>query len=244
MKKIIIVLATILIIVITSGLVFISLFGGNLLLDYLQRTIGVEFIYKGRVSGIDTFVFRNASVQDFKVKIPSANLIVACKKAELQFDFSEIISKRAIGVSSTFYKPKFESVSDTKEKKDASVMSFLPGVFSSITGEKNIASLERLYCDLVLFGDTARVRNIIISSSDFILNVKCDLQRNGIIKGDLRAYFSPALVQKLPQEALGMFKESPDPWKMFVISFNVNPKDKFYKIEGDRFRLTIGDEKK
>lgn len=216
--------------------------GGDLLIGYLARSMGIKIFYSNWCNALDAYTFRMAKLNNFELRISGAPVSVQSGDMLIVFDYSKLLSSGAIGVECTLNTPMFKIEKSQGEATETSFFEYIPNEVSSIFGEISGYVFEEFFCNILLRGDRAQIKSCRLFSKDMIIDVDGVISRHGDLDLRIQGFFTQKFIENLPNEALSMFEQEKSGWYSLEVKIKSDTEISFFRVESDRFKLVIGEE--
>ncbi|MCK4463231.1 MAG: hypothetical protein KAU58_02865 [Candidatus Omnitrophica bacterium] len=227
-------------ILLSIAVIFLSLKSGDLLIGYLANSLGFKAFYSNRCGFASTFIFKTAHLKSFVLEATENPLKIKCVNADIKFDYSKTLTKGVIGLRCRFNKPIFSGKSTSGEEA-ATFLETLPSILFSMLGETANLQYDDIFCDLLMYGDTAEILLFTANSRHVIMRVKGKVTTDGQVDVDLKAYFSPEFIANFSDEVKLLLEEETSGWMSFRTGIKSSKEKAFLELDSDRFRLSIGE---
>ncbi len=225
-------------ILLSVAVIFLSLKSGDLLIDYLANSLGFKAFYSNRCGFASAFIFKRVHLKSFVLEAAENPFKIKCASVDIWFDYSKTLTRGAVGLHCRLNKPMFLGES-TSQEKAATFLEILPSILFSMLGKTANLQYDDIFCDLLMYGDTAEILLFTANSRHVIMRVKGKATSDGQVDVNLKAYFSPEFIANFSDEVKLLLEEETDGWMSFRIGIKSSKEKPFLELDSDRFRLSI-----
>lgn len=226
-------------ILLSVAAIFLSLKSGDILIGYLANSLGFRPFYSNRCGFASAFIFKTAHLKSFVLEAKESPFKIKCVNADIWFNYSKTLTKGIIGLHCRFNKPVFSGKS-VSGGETATFPEILPSILFSMFGETANLQYEDIFCDLLMYGDTAEILMFTANSRHVIMKLKGKASTDGQVDVVLKAYFSPAFIADFSDEVKLLLEEETGGWMSFSTGIKSSKEKPFLRLDSDRFRLSIG----
>jgi len=227
------------VLLLTAG-TFVCIFfavSGDILLGRIARSLGFVVTYNNRCTFYDAFIARAVKVNDLKLQVMDEPIYILSKSSTIEFDFSKILKKRAIGLRCSLKDPIFNFKEDNKS---SDLLSYLPREFIALQEKVNWLDMGYLSCGLLLYGETAEITEFLLGSDDVKIYGNGLVEKEKTIDVYIKALFSQKIALVFPEMALAILEDNRNGTKTLEVKLKMDMVNKSVKFHTKYLRFEIG----
>ncbi|MFH1790991.1 MAG: hypothetical protein ABH885_03280 [Candidatus Omnitrophota bacterium] len=221
------------------GMLVVVARGGDILIAYLSKSMGLEVSYSNWVGGIDALLFREGIMDNVDVRIMNTPIRVKSAKAYISFDYGLIVREGTIFLECTLHDAAI-LVTAERANTGFGVIDTLPSALSSVSEDLANTKYDKIICGIALYKDTVDLRQLDIFSKEVVFSVNGIMTKGGDINGHVRACVSPVLMKVFGPHIAAMMPVNDAGWGVFDVNLAVDGLKKSIDIEGETIKFHIG----
>jgi len=231
----------ILILLITcSAIMYLFLASGDLLIDYLANSLGLDISYTNRCGFISAFIIKNAHLKSPFITVLEKPFGVKCDDMDIWFDYSKLLSKKAIILHCRINNPIIKNQKNREDKIDEISMDIFQGMLFQALGKAVGFKYDVIFCDILMYENIAEIQSFIASSENLIVKASGVASSDKKIDVDINALFSPRFMSSFPEEMKNILDIKQNGWASFRLKILSDKKNNILKFESDRIKFSIG----
>ncbi len=209
---------------------------GDMFLGFIGNKLHLEVKYKNRVGFMSCFVFRRITLNEPSFMIKEADIEIACERALIEPDFSEIIGKGAITLRCQLKNASFLRIKE-KLLESPEISAFLEAnaseVFEHIIG----IDFETIDTTLRLWEENLEIGSLEANGKDARITSSGTFTESGKVKLAVKVLFSPHLIESLPEDARNMLKQESDGWYSYSLNFEADRENEAMTLDSDKISI-------
>lgn len=209
---------------------------GDAFLRFVGSKIHVNIAYENHSGFLSCFILKHIILGNPVFTLEEPGLAIGCKKAFIEPDFSELISKKAITLRCTFQDVAFLHIEERISDPENMALFFEGGAGPLLDRIKNMR-FDAMRLTLVIYGETAEFPHFEAHSKDIKIYASGRMSESGDFKLKLKAFISPEMAGTLPLELSVLLTEESRGWLSYSLDAEGAEDEPFLRLKSDRIKI-------
>jgi len=164
------------------------------------------------------------------------NFALGCQKAYIEPSFKDMLKKRVIILKCALENASFLGVEEKFSQNTERILLFDKDL-TSLLAKLRTLLYDNIYATLLIYENRVEFSSYEATSRDVLIRASGSITETGELDIKAKAFFSPRIINELPEGLSGILTEEADGWYSYTLHVEKGEEKPFLKLDSDRFRF-------